>query len=380
LLICLAPGCGSRKNHGEDPALSARALASPGDTARLQRVLAKARRREPVTVAVIGGSITAGQGASSTTHAYASLMAQWWRDAFPQTPITFVNAGLAATTSNYGALRAPRDLLGCHPDFVVVEFGVNDKNSPESAESVEGLVRQILRLPNSPAVVLLFFMHKDGSNAQEWQGRVATHYQLPIISFRDAFWPDVAAGKMHYADVEDDSVHPNDRGHAAAAQFITDFLAQLRRDLPPDDRLAPIAPLPAALFSDDYAHVSLYEADALTPVHNQGWTLDAVHHCWWSDVPGSTIEFAIPGRRILGMDWKQNGPMGTAEVCVDDQPPVRLDAWFDQTWGGFRNTAELAGDLPPGPHRVRVTLLDDTNPNSNGHTFCLMGLGAAGGP
>jgi hypothetical protein len=42
------------------PAIRERGLVSPGDTARLAAVMAKARRGEEICVAAIGGSITAG--------------------------------------------------------------------------------------------------------------------------------------------------------------------------------------------------------------------------------------------------------------------------------------------------------------------------------
>ena len=54
------------------------------------------------------------------------------------------------------------------------------------------------------------------------------------------------------------------------------------------------------------------------------------------------------------------------------------DAWLDQTWGGYRSTQVLAQDLKPGPHRVRIELLEEKNPGSDGHEFRLLGLGAAG--
>ena len=92
----------------QDP-ITSRSVVTAGDTARLQQALAKGRRGEPVTVAVIGGSITAGAGASSREKNYGSLLAQWWREAFPQAKIELVNAGIGATGSNYGALRAQRD-------------------------------------------------------------------------------------------------------------------------------------------------------------------------------------------------------------------------------------------------------------------------------
>ncbi len=207
-----------------DEVLCARARVSDGEPARLWRVFDKARRGETVVVGVIGGSITAGASASTPELRYGNRVAAWWRESFPRATMKFVNAGIGATGSDYGALRARRDLLKDRPDFVVVEFAVNDPNEQRCAETLEGLVRQVLQLPNHPAVLLLFTMHNNGSNAQEWHSRVGRHYSLPMVSFRDALWPEIQAGRLKWSDVEADIVHPNDRGHGYAAQFITRLL------------------------------------------------------------------------------------------------------------------------------------------------------------
>lgn len=78
------------------------------------------------------------------------------------------------------------------------------------------------------------------------------------------------------------------------------------------------------------------------------------------------------------MDWHIRGPMGQARVRVDERPPVVREGWFDQTWGGYRQTTLLAQDLGPGKHRVRIELLPEQNPQSSGHEFRVLGLGAAG--
>jgi lysophospholipase L1-like esterase len=353
-------------------------LVSAGDAARTQHVLAKARRGEPVTVAVIGGSITAGAGASRPEKVYGSLVAQWWRSTFPKSKVRFVNAGIGATGSNYGALRAQRDLLSHRPDFVVMEYGVNDPNSRESAETLEGLVRQTLKRPNQPAVVLLFMMNRYGGNAQEWHGKVGRHYGLPMLSFRDALWPEIEAGRLRWEDVEADVVHPNDRGHACSATYVTSLLEKLLKELPPDAGLSPIPSMPKPLLSGLFEHVALLEADALKPTANSGWTLDAKAGCWKSDRPASRIEFEIEGRVLLLMDYHIRGPMGKAKVQIDDRPAVVRDAWFDQTWGGYRQTNELARDLPPGKHRVALEILAERNPESSGNEYRILGLGAAG--
>lgn len=360
------------------PEMFARSLVSRGDTARVQRALAKARRGEPVTVAVIGGSITQGARASSRDKNYGAVLAQWWRQTFPNAKIELVNAGIGATGSNYGALRARRDLLDRRPDFVVVEYSVNDPNTPAAAESLEGLLRQVLAQPNQPGVVMLFMMRRDGGNSQEWHGKVGRHYQLPLVSFRDAFWPEMQAGRMKWEEIIADQVHPNDRGHAAAARLVSHLLESLLAGLSADDRLPPIPPVPAPLMGDLFEHVTLLEADALHPVTNQGWTLDAKGKCWKSDRPGSRIEFEVEGQVVLLMDWHIRGPMGEAKVQVDDRPAVTRNAWFEQTWGGFRQTTELLRSPTAAKHRVSFEVLPENSPQSTGHEYRILGLGEAG--
>jgi len=367
--------------EADESTMFSRSLVSQGDLARVQHALAKARRGEAVTVGVIGGSITQGAGASQPEKRYGERVAAWWRQTFPKAAIQFVNAGIGATGSDYGALRVKRDLLLHHPDFVVVEYAVNDPDTQAAAETLEGLIRQILRERNQPAVLLLFTMHQDGGNAQEWEGKVGRHYELPMVSYRDALWPEIKEGRMKWNDVEADVVHPNDRGHEYCARFITNLLGRVLADLPADERLSQIRAVPGPLISDLFEHVTLFEADALKPLNNQGWKYEAgpgAEKCWKADQPGSAIEFEVTGQAILFMDWHLHGAMGQASVRVDDRLPMMREAWFDQTWGGYRQTTLLARDLSPGKHRVRVELLPENNPQSSGHEFRVLGLGTAG--
>jgi len=275
-------------------------------------------------------------------------------------------------------LRAKRDLLAHQPDFVVAEYAVNDGNTKEAAETLEGLVRQILNQANQPAVVLLFTMNQNGSNAQEWHGKVGMHYALPMISFRDALWPEIKAGRAKWEEVEADAVHPNDRGHAYCAQFIGDFLATVLTNLPADNRLPAVKPMPKALISDLFESTALHEADGLKPVANSGWTYDAKSQAWQCSQPGGTVEFELEGSLIYALHYVVKGPMGQAKITVDGGPAKELNGWFDQTWGGYRQSNEIARNLPPGKHHVRVELLATRSPASTGNEFRLLGLGAAG--
>src|ERR1035441_4869521 len=233
--------------QSDENALGTRSLVSLGDTARLQRALFKSRRGETVSLGMIGGSITQGAGASQPERRYGDLVAAWWRKTFPQAKIEYVNAGIGATGSDYGALRAKRDLLSHHPDFVVVEYAVNDSDNDAAAETLEGLVRQILGEPNSPAVMLLFTMNQSGGNAQKAHAKVGWHYDLPMVSFRDALWPEIEQGRMKWGDVEADVVHPNDRGHAYCAKFIIQVLEKVLGEVAAGALPRQIKPTPAPL-------------------------------------------------------------------------------------------------------------------------------------
>ncbi|MEZ0259329.1 MAG: GDSL-type esterase/lipase family protein [Chthoniobacter sp.] len=355
-----------------------RSLVAKAETARLARVFAKAERGERILVGVIGGSITQGAKATTPEKRYGNLVAQWWRDHFPKAEVTLLNAGIGATGSNFGALRARRDLLSKYPDFVIVEYSCNESDERQSAVTMEGLVRQILQAPTSPAVMMLFMTRKNGTNAQAWHSKVGEHYHLPMVSFRDGIWPGCQSGAWKIEDFIADEVHPNDFGHELTAACIGHLLelARKKRALNNSD-----GSLPAPLFSGDFEFTSLQEANDLKPPKNQGWTLQTVGKDagWHADQPGSAIEFELKGTSLLFMSHVIRGAMGKAEVQVDDLPPKTIDGWFPGTWGGYRSTVVVADGLDATkPHRVRVKLLEAKDAESTGNGFSIFGLGAAG--
>ena len=146
-----------------------------GDWTRFERVWARLDRGDSIRIAVIGGSITQGAGASKTENQWGRKFAAGWRRAFPNCAIDFVNAGIGATGSDIGAFRLGRDVLAKRPDVVAVEFAVNDAPGQERAESYEGVIRQLLKDSRGIAVIQLGMVSQGGGNSQEWQAKVARH-------------------------------------------------------------------------------------------------------------------------------------------------------------------------------------------------------------
>lgn len=370
----------------DDTAIIERSLVSMGDTARIHAVFQKAQKGKPVTIAVLGGSITQGAMASKEEFRYGNLLAQWWRSAFPQSAITFVNAGIGATGSDIGTYRVKKHLLSKKPDFVVVEYSVNDPNDPKSAETLEGVLRQILKQPNHPAVALLFMMDQAGHNAQEVHQPIGAHYCLPMASFRDALWPEIQAGRIAWDNVEADAVHPNDTGHEHAAKFIINLLQKAKEHLPENGTSSTFSSLPGPITKNAFEFTSMFDAKSLPPQKNTGWEIftDPVFGPffgpgWKSATPGSTLEFNVKGRAISVLFFRIKGDTGIAEASVDDGPPIKMDAWFDQAWGGYTPLQLISRDLTPGKHRLKIRLLDEKNPNSGGYEFRIHAVMTAGG-
>ncbi len=232
-----------------------KSLVSEGNRARLAAVMRRAMNGEPITIGVIGGSITQGMSATGTANNYASRVAEWWRETFPHSRITLVNAGIGATDSVLGVHRVQEHLLDKKPDFIIVEYSVNDANSQLCGEAYENLVRRCLKAENQPAVLLLHMMDQNGKNVQELHAVTGEHYQLPMISYRDGMLPLLNRGTIKWADISPDSIHPNDYGHAITALFVKNYLAQVYAEL---NRIkTPVPEIPAPHISDAYENATL---------------------------------------------------------------------------------------------------------------------------
>jgi len=357
-------------------------LVSLGDPAPVYRVLAKARRGEDITVGVIGGSITAGASATAPDNVWGNRVAAWWRETFPAIEVGFVNAGIGATGSDIGAHRVARDLLAHNPDFVVIEYAVNDPNTRFAAETLEGVVRRVLAHPTHPAAMLLFTMNNAGGNAQEWHSTVGSHYGLPMVSLRDAMWPRIEAGALRWEDIEADEVHPNDLGHAICAELAIEVLRRHHAALPADTEITPPSPLPEPLYSDAYARTAVVTAgDARADAIGFSTGRPALlGDCWSSEEPGARLDVRFEGTSVGVVYYRIKGDMGRARAWVDDGEPVILEGWFEADWGGYSACTFVGVGLEPEEHVLHIQVLPDRAEASAGHHFEIHGVLVAGLP
>ncbi|MXP65533.1 SGNH/GDSL hydrolase family protein [Roseomonas sp. M0104] len=203
-----------------DPQTLRRAVVQYGDDERLWEVLRRAEAGRPIVIAAIGGSVTQGAWATTPERTYVNRVFGWWRAAFPNAPMTLINAGIGRTDSLHGNKRLERDLLRCRPDFVITEWANNDAITLEMRASYRRLLTRILAAPSRPAVLMLFAMGRDGSSSEDNQVPVGRELGLPMVSLREAILPIERSGRMDPKHRTADAVHPNDLGHRIIARLV----------------------------------------------------------------------------------------------------------------------------------------------------------------
>ncbi len=96
---------------------------------------------DPVTVAFLGDSVTQGcfeiyrtgpdsiETVYEAHNAYSADLKTIFGHLYPRVPLNIVNCGISGDNAPRGAARLEKDVLPCHPDLVVVSFGLNDSCS-----------------------------------------------------------------------------------------------------------------------------------------------------------------------------------------------------------------------------------------------------------
>ena len=223
-------------------AMIEKSLISMGNNRRLKLALDRAALGKEVIVAYIGGSITQGAGAKpihTQCYAYRSFQ-NFCKLAGKRTDenIEFIKGGVGGTPSQFGMIRYERDILRDNkikPDVVIVEFAVNDYDDQTRGDCYESLVCKLLNSEYKPAVILLFSVFADDSNLQERLILVGEHYQLPMVSIKDAvleqFYQTTQQGRIiskrqYFYDI----YHPTNEGHRLMADCLKNLFEKISKD------------------------------------------------------------------------------------------------------------------------------------------------------
>ncbi|MBO9599502.1 MAG: SGNH/GDSL hydrolase family protein [Cohnella sp.] len=334
-----------------------RSLLSQGNNKRLKAAIEKAKRGEEVTIAYIGGSITQGAGAKPIhANCYAYQSYERFKRLFEPAGsdnVRFVKAGVGGTPSELGIVRYDRDITRdgtVHPDIVVVEFAVNDEGDETKGNCFESLVLNVLSSPNRPAVIILFSVFINDWNLQERLSPVGRHYDLPMVSVKDAvveqFHKTKAEGniiskRQFFYDI----YHPTNAGHTVMADCLGRLFAAVDQaeadaedisiDKPPvigNDFIGmrlldranheSVARIEEGGFTETDSELQYAEMDDHpygTPQFPNNWM-----HTASSGGAGFKLAIACKSLILVFKD-SGNGDFGKAEVVVDGNPLLVAD-------------------------------------------------------
>ncbi len=347
-------------------------MAFHGNTERIAKVLKKAENGQSVTLGYLGGSITQGSLSSTPDTCYAAMVTKWWREQYPQTEFTYVNGGIGGTTSQFGVSRVESDILAYEPDFVIIEFSVNDDNSLFFRETYEGLVRKVYTSKTAPAVLLVHnIFYQTGTNAQDQHETIGRYYNIPCVSMKTSVYQAVASGKIPVRDVTPDDLHPNDAGHALLANLVTYFLEKVQKEsvAAVTDVIRQPEELPAPITANAYQNSVRYQSYNSASIL-EGFVADTAEQNHITDIfkrgfigtkKGDSIHFEIEGTGIAVQYRKSvKHPACVAKVVLDgdEANAMVLDGNFDETWGDCLYITTVATHIEDKKHTVDITITE----------------------
>ncbi|MCF6286077.1 MAG: SGNH/GDSL hydrolase family protein [Candidatus Hydrogenedentes bacterium] len=202
----------------------------------LPAVMKKLGNKEPLTICLLGDSISAGLNASSTSDPpprmppYGTLVARALEERFGSV-VDYTNFSISGKATPWG-IEQVAAVAEKKPDLVLIAFGMNDasgKMSPETyRNNTEAIMAGIRAIHLATEFVLVTTMrgnddwiHTATERYPQYRDALVT-LQQPGVAVADltAFWTTLLAHKK-FADITGNGVnHPNDFGHRIYAQVI----------------------------------------------------------------------------------------------------------------------------------------------------------------
>ncbi|RXK36183.1 capsular associated protein [Tremella mesenterica] len=204
-----------------------------GSGARIQRVVQKAMAGLPVTISVLGSSVSACHGAGDdlvAPNCYPAKFFEWWNSVFPHPASELTNGAERKTDSAYFAYCSMHHLPD-QTDLVILEFDASDPNDPQWLQHFELLVRSILVRPDQPAVIILGHFAPQVQAQNGFAGPellhtvVAQFYDVPHISAKGLLYHDYLANPQEVRPLfYHDPILANTAGHELIADLLISYM------------------------------------------------------------------------------------------------------------------------------------------------------------
>jgi lysophospholipase L1-like esterase len=312
--------------------------------------MAKLRGGKTISVVTLGGSITTGHQAQPPESAgWAAHVNNWLQGKAsesgggepggcePDGSVEFHNSGASGTDSAFASIRVCDHALAYNPDLVIVEYAVNDQwlDSRVRRRSYEGLIRRLLD-GSDRAIVLIALNEKGDPEKSAFldQSEIARYYNIPILAWAD--WVKPSEWDNYFSGEE--TIHPNNEGHASIASGIIRFLNAAwdsPRQAASVNTAGQVLPLPPPLVSAEFQNVKFIDSsDAAAIVKNAGWEAKP------AILPDEWLSRG--GRRIYG--WTTSDPRADLAVRVRGKSVGVLFAESDQFFNSLAWLEDAGGN------------------------------------
>jgi lysophospholipase L1-like esterase len=370
-----------------------------------EQFVQKARTGEQITVAYLGGSITVGgstspaQGVDRIGRAYRydmdinrdswrALTFEWLRETYEQTPGQFVqvSAGLGATGSMMGSYRLARDILPYKPDFLFVEYAINDggagsitKEDPSDLRSIlrtyQSIISRVKKQNPDCAIFIPISTYRDALTREhelfrasaEMTEKAAHWFEVPYADITRVYYEDPLPEGLERDRLFDgpesagNRVHPSMQGHRAYAEGVIAVLKKAFADEPfhfekqPFENVEPSPRFPRFI-----------TARELMPHATGDWNLEEYTERWEREPclvghpslvtadPDAAVELTFKGTSIGA--WLQSGAV---DVLLDGKTlgiyrtSGKGESKFKGRFGMFSNA--LGPDVE---HRLKLIPVD----------------------
>ncbi|KAM0791280.1 hypothetical protein ACM66B_005754 [Microbotryomycetes sp. NB124-2] len=211
-----------------------------GNTERVRKVIKRAMAGLPVTIGVLGGSISSCHGLDTTQahplgnpigpNGYPHRVFTWLNDVFPHPANELTNGALRRTGTSYFGFCSDMHLPD-RVDLVIVEFDTEDPHDSTSLSTTDLLIRSLLLRPDQPAVIMLghFSPQIQGehgfSGPEVWHSSVAQFYDVPHLSVKGLLYEEYLLNPQKVRQTYFlDPILANSKGHELLADTLIAFL------------------------------------------------------------------------------------------------------------------------------------------------------------
>jgi len=339
------------------------------------------------TVAFLGGSITQNGG-------WRDSLCNYLEERFPQTKFTFISAGISSMGTNPGAFRIERDILSKGPvDLLFVEAAVNDatngRSKKEQIRGMEGIIRHALMDNRATDVVVMHFVDPDkmetynrGDTPEVIRNfdSVAAHYKVGRINLAKEVTHRINNGEFTW---EDDfiNLHPSPFGQGIYSRSMISFLESQYARVDKSSKKIVNHSLPESL--DPYCYdegriIPFSEASDLDGFEvRKNWSppVKADTRKGYTHVDmlvgeqvGANFTLQFEGRAV-GIMVAAGPDAGMIEFSIDEGEKQICDlftSWSSHLYLPWYYT--LASELEPGPHILKVRIINNKNVNSLGNS------------